>query len=70
MSHNNVFEQFKFLLPQYIGYVDTWFPNGKNSIRVRRTHGYELVFTFNGIDDWCLETVDSFLNRMKGDNAM
>ena len=70
MSHKNVFEQFKLLFPQYIECIDTWFPNGKNSIRVRWTQDSDRIFTYNGIDDWCFETVDSFLNRMKGDNAM
>lgn len=63
MTHHNVYEQFKLYLPMYARTTETWFPNGKNSIRARQTGGQELIFTFNGNEDWRFETVKSFLKK-------
>ena len=41
----------------------TWFPNGKNSIRVRRRPFEDLIFTFHSDKSWSLETVDKFIDR-------
>lgn len=64
MTHPFVYEEFKTYFPQYEELTDLWFPNGKNSIRVRLKNKRELVFTINGTRDWCFETVDSYLKRM------
>lgn len=69
MLHTEVYEKFKFYFPRQSSEVFEWFPNGLNSIRVRRAAS-ELVFTYNNGYDWCLETVDSFINKMKGDKKM
>lgn len=62
MTHNEVFKQFQISFPSYVGAkIDTWFPNGKNSIRVRQTNGKEFIFTFNNHKDWRFETIDSFI---------
>ena len=65
MTHNEVYEQFKLSLPMYARTSETWFPNGKNSIRVRQIDGRDLIFTFDNNEEWCFETVKSFLNRKK-----
>ena len=53
--------------PLYAGEnAATWFPNGKNSIRVRQTNGAEFIFTYGGKDDWRFETATSFIKGMKG----
>ncbi len=38
MTHNEVYKRFELYFPQYAGAdkVDVWFPNGKNSIRIRQ----------------------------------
>ncbi len=67
MIHKNVYEWFKTLFPRFADEVTEWFPNGKNSVRVR-THGnQDFVFTFKNRYDWKFETVESFIRSMKGD---
>lgn len=37
MSHSEVYKWFELYFPQYAGdNVETWFQNGKNSIRMER----------------------------------
>lgn len=37
MSHSEVYKWFELYFPQYAGdKVETWFQNGKNSIRIRQ----------------------------------
>lgn len=55
--------------------IDEWFPNGKNSIRIRfkkRTvlpfminKGEYLIFTAASRNEWRLETIDSWINSIK-----
>lgn len=67
MVHTDVYKWFALYFPDYAGdKVDKWFPNGKNSIRVRQTNGQEFIFTYNSQKDWRLETVNSFLSSAKG----
>lgn len=67
MSHNEVYKWFELYFPFYSGdKVVMWFPNGKNSIRIRQTNGAEFIFTYNEKHDWKFETVSSFLKSMKG----
>ena len=62
MTHNEVLKHFALYFPLYSGdKVDTWFPNGRNSIRVRQTNGQEFIFTFHSHKDWRFETIDSFI---------
>lgn len=70
MTHKKVYEWFTLYFPQYAEHVEAWFPNGKNSVRVRQTNGHDFVFTYNGINDWRFETVESFIKKSKGDRAM
>lgn len=44
--------------------VSCWFPNGKNSIRVRLA-GDDLIFTYQSKKVWKIETVDSYLEGVK-----
>ena len=64
--HTEVYKWFKLYFPSFADHVETWFPNGKNSIRVRQTNKQEFIFTYNGPKNWCFETVESFLKRTKG----
>lgn len=65
MLHKQIYNWFELYFPDYAGKrVLTWFPNGKDSIRVRQTNGQEFIFTYHGIEDWKLETVESFIKNL------
>lgn len=67
MSHNEVYKLFEKCLPNYAGNkIETWFPNGKNSIRVRLTNKQEFIFSYNGQQDWKFETIKSFIKYLRG----
>lgn len=65
MVHKEVYKQFELYFPLYAGEnVEVWFPNGKNSVRVRQKNGQEFIFSYNGKDDWKFETRKSFINYL------
>lgn len=64
MTNKQVFEQFVNMFQNLSAEkVEIWFPNGKNSIRIRTVSKREFIFTYNGSDDWILETTNNFLKR-------
>lgn len=73
MFHTKIYDAFKDMFPNYVNESVVYFPNGKNSIRLRGVDGYrfyrqELVFTYYDNRNWRLKTVDQFIKRMtKGD---
>lgn len=66
MNHRQVLDKFKQVLPSECVRMVYWFPNGKNSIRVRTKseHEPDYIFTFNSIGDWCYETEGRFIKNM------
>ena len=45
MSHAEVYKAFRQYFPTYVGEnIAAWFPNGRNSIRVREANGDEFIF--------------------------
>ena len=67
MSHSEVYKWFELYFPQYAGdNVETWFQNGKNSIHIRQKNHQEFIFTFNNEGNWRFETVESFMNGLRG----
>lgn len=70
MFHKEVYEKFKEKFPEKASYLKEWFPNGRNSVRVRFNSGSDFVFTYNSEDDWCYETVDSYIKKLKGGRTM
>lgn len=65
MTHKDIFEMFKKLIPIYADGITEWFPNGKGGIRVR--HGelkQDFIFTYRSNTDWKFETVKSFMNDL------
>lgn len=68
MTHDVIFSYFRKCIPRIskMTKIEEWFPNGKNSIRVRFEDQEEYVFTYYGDNDWSLETVGCFIRRLKG----
>lgn len=65
MKHSEVFDTFLQLFPGYSGSeVVEWFPNGYQSIRIRRVDGSEFIFTFQDSDHWVFETLETFLESL------
>lgn len=60
MLHIDVLKRFKKIFPIKDGSIEYWWPNGKNSIRVRLENSVELVLTYLSNKKWRLETVESF----------
>ena len=61
-----VYCKFTSMFPAMSKYTAIWFPNGRNSIRIRYINKHELIFTYHSDTDWRLETVNEFLKNMKG----
>lgn len=70
MVHNDVYKRFALYFPDYAGnLVECWFPNGKNSIRIRQKNKQEFIFTFLNDKEWRFETIDSYLRALFEKNA-
>ena len=71
MSPRQVFEAFKRIFPGYFSKDLVFFPNGKNSIRIRNlkeiyANGQDVIFSVeSGTHCWRLESVDSYLENWK-----
>jgi hypothetical protein len=65
MLHQKVFDVFKNKFAVIAAQTETWFPNGKDSVRIRLTDKQEIIFTYHGEPGWSLETIDNYLIRMK-----
>lgn len=73
MTSQQVYMQFKAIFPNYISEGITYYPNGRNCIRIRGIKPswclteQDYVFWFYGPSDWKFETFKSFLKQMKGE---
>lgn len=65
MTHNKVYEDFTKRMSVYTKQVIEWFPNGKDSIRVRFKDGKDYIYTIDE-SGFCFETKERFINRLKG----
>ena len=63
MGHEKIWNKFKECNGALEDIVTCWFPNGKNSIRVRLRESGDLIFTYISKKKWRLETVDSYLEE-------
>ena len=64
MIHTQVYGFFQTCLPDQAKKVKEYFPNGKNSIRIRKTNGQEFIFSLREPKAWKFETIDQFLADM------
>ena len=78
MTHRVVYNMFFCAMQQLNFYrsmehlhdqIDTWFPNGKSSIRIRFKDLREIIFTYNEYNNWSIETVDSYLKRISNNGG-
>lgn len=70
MTHKDVYKYFKLIMPEYAKNLSEWFPSGKNTIRIRFYTGPEFIFTYNCPENWRFETINSFIESMKGGSKM
>lgn len=70
MKHEEVYKQFRKLFPEIAAHVGDWFPNGRNSVRIRIRQGTDFIFNYRDNYTWNLETVDSYINRIKKGGAI
>lgn len=64
MLHKDIYERYEKELPSQAKEAVVWFPNEKNSIRIRNRRNREFIFTyFPKTDEWSLEPLDYFLQR-------
>ena len=74
MTHNQVYLKFVTMFPEHINGDLLYFPNGKNSIRIRGLTDFpgmktrqDIIFSCNyDCSEWKLETMDSYLKSLKG----
>lgn len=70
MGHHDLIPIFERLFPTRLGTaIYVWFPNGKNSIRLGMKDKREFIFTYHDEAHWQLETLDNFINRLKGEKV-
>ena len=67
MSHTQVYKCYKSWLPDHAARTKEYFPNGKDSIRIREVGGQEFIFTVLGEMSWKWETIAHFIKDLKGE---
>lgn len=67
-----IWNYFRMNFPRFSRFtnIKSWRPYSDNSIWVKFEGDDEYIFTYNGDDNWCFETVKSFTRRLKGDYKM
>lgn len=70
MLHEDICKKFESMFPQYSRYIVDWFLNGKDSVRIRLSTGSDFILTYRDWMYWRFETVESFIDGMKGGRTM
>lgn len=70
MTHFEIYNTYKKLMPFYSCYTIHWFPYGSLSIKIRQEDQKEFIFTYINENDWMFETIGHFLARTKGGEEM
>ena len=66
MVHKDVMSVLKIKFEELYSQITAWFPSGKDCVRIRIANGQEIIFTYHSEKDWCLESVNSYISKMKG----
>lgn len=67
MSNREVLEKAKEVFPHFFENGYTWYPLGKNGVRVRSGNGKTVFITYMDGNDWSIETPEHYAKRHKGD---
>lgn len=70
MVHSELIKRYQVIFKYSVQDIDTWFPNGKDSIRIRLLNKEEYVFTYKDEKIWILETVNNFIKNIKRRNTL
>lgn len=65
MTHNNILTAFTDKFGEMSCLITAWFPSGKDCVRIRFADKNEIMFTYHSDKDWCLESVNSYISKMK-----
>lgn len=65
MTPKDVYKAFRDISRTTDEDIEMWFPNGKDSIRVKLRNKQELIFTYDSPKYWRIETRGAFLTDMK-----
>ncbi len=60
MRHVDVHEMFTRLFPMYSAGKYTWYPNGRNTIRIKIIENIEFIFTYHNNRCWSFETLPMY----------
>lgn len=72
MMHPDLLTKFLEITNFHKSYISAWFPNGRNSIRIRfgRTlttphNEKSVIFTYIDGDNWIIESEKAFLDKLR-----
>lgn len=57
IEHRELYLQFKHMFPEIDQAVTWWGQYGPNSIQLDTTAKVKLIFSYDGVDTWRLETI-------------
>lgn len=60
MKHKDVHEMFTRLFPMYSAGKYTWYPSGRNTIRIKIIENIEFIFTYYTNKCWSFETLPMY----------
>jgi hypothetical protein len=65
MSPRNIFKAFGIILPALLDGCEGFgtIHGSKNSIRIRRANGRDMIFTYYAHDSWCLEDARTYRKK-------
>ena len=72
MNHVETIKVYQDMFGVALEIISEWFPNGKNSVRIRfkDRRCVEIVFTYRNNENWRLETVKQYLDHLGDEQAL
>ena len=67
VTNHEILEKAKEAFPQFFLHGYTWYPLGRNGVRMRFDTGKTLFFTYMGENEWSIETPKHYAARLKGE---